>query len=284
MYKKIIILFLIITIALTQSSNAVIMFESNSNDSKNFRIKNNAEILMNENICMLSTPSAELSYRPESYDFGDKYEGEIDNTILEIWNSGCCFLSYAIVEDCSWINVEPKGGGSTGEIDNITVEIDTTNMLIGNHSYNVSIITIDTYGIFKVNVRVISKPPDKPSKPTGPASGKAGNEYDYSTSTTDPDGDLIWYKWYWNDPINETSEWIGPFTSGQTMTTSHVWDEQGDYNIRVKAKDIHGEESPWSDPLTVTMPKVKLFNQIPRILIWLFERFPFLQPYFSQFK
>jgi hypothetical protein len=41
------------------------------------------------------------------------------------------------------------------------------------------------------------------------------------------------------------------------------------------AKDEHGAESEWSDPLIVTMPKIKTF--------WLFERFPFLQSYFSYY-
>jgi len=142
-----------------------------------------------------------------------------------------------------------------------------------NNSYDVWLIKISS---------IENASPEKPEKPIGPVSGKTGNEYDYSTSTTDPDGDLIWYKWYWNEPINETSEWIGPFTSGQTMTTSHVWDEQGDYSIRVKAKDEHDAESEWSDALVVSMPRVKIFNQIPKIIIWLFERFPFLQPYLSK--
>jgi len=125
--------------------------------------------------------------------------------------------------------------------------------------------------------------PDKPSRPSGEISGKTGDEYIYQTSTTDSDGDQVWYKWYWNDKINETSGWLGPYDSGDTCEASHSWDEDGDYEIKVKAKDLYGDESPWSDPLTVAMPRVKIFNQIPKILIWLFERFPFLEQFFSHF-
>jgi len=100
-----------------------------------------------------------------------------------------------------------------------------------------------------------NEPPEKPSKPSGPTSGKAGTSYSYSSSTTDPDGDQVWYKWDWGD---ETSGWLGPYDSGDTVTASHIWNEKGDYNIRVKAKDVHGEESPWSDPLAISMPKRKV--------------------------
>ena len=32
---------------------------------------------------------------------------------------------------------------------------------------------------------------------------------------------------------------------------------KGEYEIKVKAKDIFGAESEWSDPFEVTMPKLK---------------------------
>jgi hypothetical protein len=84
--------------------------------------------------------------------------------------------------------------------------------------------------------------------------------FTYSLSTTDSDGDQVWYKWYWNDKINETSDWIGPYDSGDTVTASHIWDEQGDYNIKVKAKDIHGEESEWSDRLLCQKTKQSIYS------------------------
>jgi len=47
----------------------------------------------------------------------------------------------------------------------------------------------------------------------------------------------------------------------------------------VKAKDTHGEESPWSDPLPISMPR-NIHSQNP-ILLWivanLIERFPILE-------
>ena len=34
--------------------------------------------------------------------------------------------------------------------------------------------------------------------------------------------------------------------------------ERGNYDIRVKAKDINENESPWSDPLSIAMPQNNL--------------------------
>jgi uncharacterized repeat protein (TIGR01451 family) len=100
-------------------------------------------------------------------------------------------------------------------------------------------------------------PPNKPSKPSGQTSGKAGEEYTYSSSTIDPDGDQVYYLWDWGN--EETSGWLGPYNSGETVSATYSWDEKDEYQIKVKAKDISGEESPWSDPLGVIMPKNTIF-------------------------
>jgi hypothetical protein len=74
----------------------------------------------------------------------------------------------------------------------------------------------------------------------------------YSSSTTDPESDGLYYIWDWGD--GNFSEWIGPYASGNTVSTQKSWPEQGNYSIRIKARDSHGHESEWSDPLVVTMP------------------------------
>jgi agmatine deiminase len=95
-------------------------------------------------------------------------------------------------------------------------------------------------------------PPDQPEKPSGEVSGKIGMTYIYTTQTTDVDGDQVYYKWDWGD--GNFSDWIGPFDSGVDATAEKSWEEKGTYSIRVKAKDVYGNESGWSDPLAVTMP------------------------------
>jgi len=40
---------------------------------------------------------------------------------------------------------------------------------------------------------------------------------------------------------------------------------------------VHGEESPWSDPLAISMPKNKAINPFLLFLERLIERFPILE-------
>ena len=104
---------------------------------------------------------------------------------------------------------------------------------------------------------ISNAPPDTPDRPSGETSGSAGTEYTYTTSAADSEEDQVYYMWDWGDEI---SDWIGPFDSGEEIEGSHTWDEQGTYEIKVKAKDVHGGESDWSDPLAISMPKNKVFS------------------------
>jgi len=99
--------------------------------------------------------------------------------------------------------------------------------------------------------------PEKPGRPDGPGQGKPGSVYLFTTVTTDVDGDQIFYNFSWGD--DTYSGWVGPFESGETGTASHSWDEKGDYEIKVKAKDVFGDESDWSEPFSISMPRDRTF-------------------------
>ena len=94
-----------------------------------------------------------------------------------------------------------------------------------------------------------SEPPDTPEQPDGPTEGIVGVEYIFLTSTNDPEGEQVSYLWDWGDET--PTEWTEFYDSGENATASHSWDEPGDYNITVKAKDVYNEESDWSDPLAI---------------------------------
>ena len=125
-------------------------------------------------------------------------------------------------------------------------------------------------GLYDAPVK--TNPPNKPDKPSGPTSGKVGNLYNYSTSTIEPDEDQLYYLFEWGD--GNESEWLGPYDSGEICETNHTWGAKDSYKIRVKAKDVHGVISKWSDPLVVSMPKykssspffTKIFELFPNIL------------------
>jgi len=102
-------------------------------------------------------------------------------------------------------------------------------------------------------------PPNTPRPPSGPTSGMVGVEYTYTSSTTDLDDDALFFLWDWGD--GTSSEWIGPFDSGDNISSSHAWDDEGIYDVRVKAKDVHGAESGWSGSLTAyigDLPVIKI--------------------------
>jgi hypothetical protein len=118
-----------------------------------------------------------------------------------------------------------------------------------------------------------NNPPAKPETPIGSPTGKINLEYNFTTLTTDLDGDKIYYKWDFDD--GTFSNWLGPFNSGETINITHIWSKKGVYNIKVKARDIHRAESPWSDPLPFKVARSRPFNLIS--IGGLFERFPLLK-------
>lgn len=122
--------------------------------------------------------------------------------------------------------------------------------------------------------------PEKPHMPSGTASGKSKIKYTYTTYTIDPNKDPIYYLFDWGDGTN--SGWIGPYNSGELASASHLWNK-GNYSIVVKARDIYGHESKWSDPLPITMPKNKPYSN--KTLLRFLEdhphRFPLLRQLFG---
>ncbi len=125
-------------------------------------------------------------------------------------------------------------------------------------------------------------PPEQPQRPSGKTPGNVGSTYLYSSSTTDVDGDQVLYRWDWGD--GNFSDWLGPYGSGSPASAQHSWTVKGTFSVRVKAKDMVGAESNWSEPLAVTMP-----CDYANVLFFLErfeERFPliyeFLQEIFSK--
>ena len=147
-------------------------------------------------------------------------------------------------------------------------------ILKGNTQYYWRIDGWDDYGYSVTGDTWTFKTEMQPNKPTisGPTSGKINVKYTYITSTTDPDGDQIYYMFDWGD--GSTSGWLGPHSSGNTVEAEHIWTSKGSYQVKVKAKDIYDAESDWSDPLPVSISKSRyvIFDIINHLL----DRFPFL--------
>ena len=80
----------------------------------------------------------------------------------------------------------------------------------------------------------------------GPKYGDPGVEYNYTFVTESIQGYDLYYFIEWGDG-NDTG-WLGPYPSGEEITRSHSWSENGTYGIIAKAKDIFDHESDWSYP------------------------------------
>jgi len=122
---------------------------------------------------------------------------------------------------------------------------------------------LDNLSLWNIVDEGDNNPPDKPEI-TGPISGKAGEEYDYTFSSVDPDGDAVQFYIEWGDG---NSEWTGFNSSGDSFTRSHIYDEKDTYVIRAKAKDSKVAESDWAT-IEVSMPRNKAIN--PQANIWFF--------------
>jgi hypothetical protein len=97
--------------------------------------------------------------------------------------------------------------------------------------------------------------PPSSSPIEGPRWGVVNESYPFSIHTTDPEGDSLFCKWDWGD--GNTSDWLGPYPSNETITMIHAWLKIGSYGFRVKLKDLYGHESIWSETQIITVGEPK---------------------------
>jgi len=86
--------------------------------------------------------------------------------------------------------------------------------------------------------------------PSGPTSGYVYTYYTYTTNTTDPDGDNVYYEFYWFDGTRTT---VGPYASRTNASASHSWKKPINYQVAVRAKDAYELWSGWSSALSVIL-------------------------------
>jgi hypothetical protein len=134
-------------------------------------------------------------------------------------------------------------------------------------SYNVQVKAEDNLGaqsVFSPVLTVVITANTAPSIPVvaGPPSGKVGIAYTFSATSTDAEGDQIYYWFDWGDGTN--TGWIGPYMSGMTANTAHTWSTKATYIVQVKAKDDPAAlESGWGS-ISIRIPKSHMI-QLPLI-------------------
>ena len=144
-------------------------------------------------------------------------------------------LEWGDGELTDWLGPYPPGQ---------TVEASHTWTELGD--YEIRVIAKDIWGSQsdwsepKLLSIVEDEAPERPVI-TGPNVVIGGREYDFTFTATDPEGQDVWYLIDWGD--GEKTEWLGPYSSGETMVLGHVWYHKGDYFIKAWAKDFCGKQS-----------------------------------------
>jgi hypothetical protein len=96
-----------------------------------------------------------------------------------------------------------------------------------------------------------SEPPITPVAPYGPTEWVQNLDCEFTATTTDPEGDQILYIFDWGD--DTMSNWEGPYPSGDTANVYHSYTDLGTYQVKVRARDVWGAASSWSEPSTITI-------------------------------
>lgn len=92
--------------------------------------------------------------------------------------------------------------------------------------------------------------PNTPSTPSGNVTVSQSMTNYYTTTTTDPDADMLNYTFNWGDGTTTVTPTFG---SGAIVTAGHAWTATGAYQVTVKAVDKDGAESNWSSFRTVNV-------------------------------
>jgi hypothetical protein len=133
--------------------------------------------------------------------------------------------------------------------------------------------------VTKLISNTVNQPPNPPTI-SGPSSGKAKTAYDFTFNSVDPNDDEVRFIVNWGDGEREPTSFVA---SGNDITVSHSWSENGTYTIIVYTEDEH---SATSSTRTVQMiiDKSKTINS--PFLNWLQSHpniFPIIQLLLQRF-
>jgi hypothetical protein len=156
-----------------------------------------------------------------------------------------------------WNFTEPLENGETLSIEFDTLATDASgctgainSATVFAYENQVPFTASDTAEV-EIDCYIPNYPPCPPVV-IGDTYGKTDEVLTFKSISFDPEEDNIFYMFDWGD--ESYSEWLGPYSSGTEVETTHSWASQGVYNVKAKAKDIHDAESSWSYyPLIVTI-------------------------------
>ncbi|KYK31485.1 MAG: hypothetical protein AYK22_07860 [Thermoplasmatales archaeon SG8-52-3] len=210
----------------------------------------------------------DVDYEKNSYITG-VFQGSITFGSTTITSQGIKDVYVAKLDDNGdWQWALSAGGADWDEGYAIAVNnngyVFATGYFDGSATFGSTTLTTEgDYDVFvaKISHDGVNLPPSLPTI-DGPNSGKSGIEYDYTFNSIDPEDDSIMYIIDWGD---DQSEWTEYSESGVDFILKHIWDEDGLFTIKAKAKDIYDAESDWTE-FEVEIPRnsVTFFSVITR--------------------
>ena len=110
---------------------------------------------------------------------------------------------------------------------------------------------------------------------TGPTHGKLLFKHTFFISAIDPDNNDVYYYIDWGD--NTSNFWLGPYDSGEEIQVSHRWLKQGNFEVKIKARNTIGV-SDWGI-LTIEIPRTRASSYL--WFEWFLEHYPILGRLFN---
>jgi len=126
-------------------------------------------------------------------------------------------------------------------------------------SYDMSKGYLHAFGKIESN-----SPPEKPTI-TGELYGKAETPLTFMFKTHDPDNNPIRFYIDWGD--GTPTDWSCEYASNENTRIEHTWSKEGTYIIRVKARDVVGEESSWTNTTIRIFPEQMITKPQPGLYI-----------------
>ena len=101
--------------------------------------------------------------------------------------------------------------------------------------------------------------PQTPAALHGPAQGSVGKLLSYAATSEDADGDQIFFIFDWGDGTATKTA----LSASSMSLASHIWNNKGNYEVKVMATDSNNASSNWSEPLGISISGSGTANRQP---------------------
>ncbi|MCK4341950.1 MAG: hypothetical protein KAY37_09535 [Phycisphaerae bacterium] len=173
---------------------------------------------------------------PPAHVFGQQIRLEPVEWTFNVWNSGTGTLTWAVDTVSDWFEMAPTSGESNGEVDSVTVTVDTSDMELGEHTGFITITSNAGSDLGVIIIEIINLPPS--ANAGGPYYAEAGEVITFDASeSVDIDGTIAAFRWDWENDGTWDTGWLG------TPTANHSFSPNGLYRSRLQVKDNDGETS-----------------------------------------